>query len=317
MTICLLLFLLQTGDWEYQPGMGFIDRKTMTQKSPGEFYEHGLQLAQARQTSEALAVFDLILNHVTEKELVERVRFRRGETLWSGSRFAEAYRALDDFLRLYPESEHAPRAKQIAMESAYLLVRDGTTENLLGLFPIIRTSKPGIALLRSILQRYPREPFTSHYYYLLAKFFVDDDELGAAETEVKFILSEYKDTVEAPKAILLQGEIGLRRYDAIDYDVKGLEDARRSFARFIDEAPFLSRISEEAAAFVRESLPYAQEKIAFINEEMAEKEFETAEYYRSKDRSRAARLYYQSIVRLYPQTSWAAKAKDRLKELEP
>lgn len=319
--IPLLLTILaaptQDGEWEYRPGVGFFDRKTQATKTAKEFYELGFSLAQERKTDEALAVFNLILKHVIDPELVELTKFRKGETLWSGSRFTRAYQECDDFLRLYPESAYAQKAKRLAMESAFLLAQEGQPETFLGILPIFRTSEPGITLLRSILQRYPREPFTSLYYYKLAKFLVDDGQLDKAENEIKFILSEYKDTLEAPKSILLLGEIGLRKFDAVDYDIRGLQDGRRNFTRFVDEAASLSQISPDAAAYVKENLPYAKEKIAFINEMEAEKEFRTAEYYRSKDKFRAAKMYYQSILKIYPRTSWAVKAQERLQEMPP
>lgn len=315
--IATIAAVSQDAEWEYRPGVGFFDRKNQAIKTPKEFYELGFSLAQQRKTEEALAVFNLILKHVTDPELVELTKYRRGETLWSGSRFAQAYQECDDFLRLYPESAYAQKAKRLAMESAFLLTQEGQPEMFLGILPLSRTSDPGINLLRSILQRYPREPFTSLYYYKLAKFLVDDGQLDKAENEIKFILSEYKDTLEAPKSILLLGEIGLLKFDAVDYDIRGLQDARRNFTRFVEEAAVLSRISPEAAGYVKEKLPYAKEKIAFINEKEAEKDYRTAEYYRSKDRFRAAKMYYESILKLYPQTTWAVKAQERLKELQP
>lgn len=315
--IATIAALPQDAEWEYRPGVGFVDRKTQVVKTPKEFYELGFALAQERRTDEALAIFNLILKHAPEPELVELTKYRKGETLWSGSRFAQAYQECDDFLRLYPESAYAQKAKRLAMESAFLLAQEGQAEMFLGILPLSRTADPGINLLRSVLQRYPREPFTSLYYYKLAKFLVDDEQLDKADNEIKFILSEYKDTVEAPKAILLRGEIGLLKFDAIDYDIRGLQDARRYFTQFVDEAAVLARISPDAADYVKEKLPYAKEKIAFLNEMEAEKEYRTAEYYRSKDKFRAAKMYYESILKLYPQTTWAAKAQERLKELQP
>lgn len=313
--IPLLLVLLAAGDtWEYKPGIGFVNKDTLERKTPQQFYEHGIALAKARETDEAVAVFDLLLRHVTDKDLVENARFKKGETLWSGSRFGLAYSELDDFLRLFPESGLAQRAKLIVMDSAFLIAQEGTSGGFLGLFS---SPKAGLDLLRAALQRFPREPFSSQYYYKMARLLVDDRQFDAAENELKFVLAEYPHTLETPKAVLLLGEIGLLRFDSIDYDVRGLADARRNFERFVAEADVLSAISTEAAAFIKEKLPYAKEKIAFINESAAEKEWETAEYYRSKGHYRSAKVYYRSIVRSFPTTSWAAKSRGRLKEIGP
>lgn len=313
--IALALALLVQDSWTYRDG-AFVS-ETGAKKTPKEMYELGVKLGKERRTEEALYVFDLLLRHVKDDAIVELTRFKRAETLWSGSRFEEAYKAFDDFLRVYPDSAQAQRAKQLEMESALLLAQEGSTENFLGFIPILRTSKPGLDMLRSALQRYPREPFSGLYYYKMAKFLVDDEKYAEAEAELKFITTEYKDTAETPKAILLMGEIGLLKFDQIDYDITGLKDARRHFERFVAEAEVLAAISKESEEFVKKSLPFAKEKIAFINETEAEKDWETAEYYLDKGFPRSAKIYYQSIVSKYPTTSWAKKAADRLKELKP
>jgi outer membrane protein assembly factor BamD (BamD/ComL family) len=316
MTALLLVAALQDAAWAYRDGT-FVNLETMEKRTPKEFYDYGVRLAKERRTEDALYVFDLILRHVKDPAVAELARFKRAETLWSGSRFEEAYQAFDDFLRLYPDSGQAQRAKQLEMESALLLAKEGYTENFLGFLPILKSSKVGLDLLRAALQRYPREPFSATYYFRMAKFLVEDEQYAAAEAELKFITTEYKDTLETPRAILLLGEIGLLKFDSIEYDISGLVDARRHFERFVAEAEVLSAISKEAAAFVEKNLPFARQKIAFINETEAEKEWETAEYYLDKGYPRSAKLYYQSIVTRYPQTTWAAKAKERLKELKP
>lgn len=316
MIALIAALVLQDTAWTYRDGT-FVNTGTMERKSPRELYEFGIKLAKERQTEEALYLFELILRNVKDPAVLELARFKHAETLWSGSRFAEAYKEFDDFLRLYPNSAQAQRAKQLEMESALLLAQEGTTENFLGFIPILKTSKPGIEMLRAVLQRYPREPFSATFYFRLAKFLVEDEQYDAAEAELKFITTEYKDTADTPKAILLMGEIGLLKFDDIDYDITCLKDARRHFERFVAEADLLSAISKEAADFVKSKLAFAKEKIAFINETEAEKQWETGEYYLDKGYPRSAKLYYQSIVANYPGTSWAKKAADRLKELKP
>lgn len=309
----LILALLASDVWEYRPGIGFVNRETMERKTPQQFYEYGVALAKARKTDEALAVFDLLLRHVTDREIAENARFKKGETLWSGSRFGPAYTEFDDFLRLFPESPNAQKAKMLQMDSAFLIAQEGG-EGFLGLF---KSSKPGLDLLRAALLRFPREPFSSLYYYKMAKLLVEERNFEGAENELKFILSEYRETIEAPRAILLLGDIGLLKFDSVDYDTRGLADARRNFERFLAEADELSKISREAAAFVKENLAYAREKLGYLNETEAEKEYQTAEYYRKRGHDRSAKVYYNSILRHYPKTAWAVKARERLKELGP
>jgi TolA-binding protein len=324
MKLALLLLLLCPGDvkdWVYRPGIGFVNTKTMEKKSPEEFFAYGVKLARSRETDDALAVFDLILAHTEDPALKERTVFKKAEALYSGSRFFEAYQEFNNFLLRYPESKLAdslggrPGAKELQMDAALLLAREGHTETFLGL-PILKTSKVGIDYLHAALQRYPREDFTDDYYLKLGDFFFNREEYDSAETEYKFLLEEYKETESAPLALLKLGEVGLKRFDSTDYDIKGLKDARRCFERFIEEAPINAKISPAIKAVVERELPTAREKVALINETEAKKEFEIGEYYRRKDRYSSAAVYYRSILRTYRQTTWAAKVRERMQEEE-
>ena len=171
-------------DWRWQPGVGFVNSETMEKKSDEKFYEYGLSLASERKTDEALRVMHLILTHVRDRKTQEKVLFTRGKILWSGSRFNEAFLALDDFLRKFPESNMAEEAKILEMDCALLLAKKGETGSFWGEVPVVKwfvnSPKKGVELLRMTLQRYPREPFSSLYYYKLAEFFFEEEDFDDA-----------------------------------------------------------------------------------------------------------------------------------------
>lgn len=323
--LLITLFLLLSGtdvdDWQWRPGVGFVNTETMERKSPEEFHAYGARLSTERRTDDALEVMSLLLRNVRDRKVQEEARYLRGKILWSGGRFHDACLALDDFLRRHPGSAMAEEAKRLEMDSALSLAKKGYAGNFWGSVPLLKwiatSSKMGLDLLRTTLQRYPREPFSSLYYFKLAEFLFDEKELDAAEQELKFLLSEYPATADAPRAILLLGRIGMKKYDSVEYDIHGLKEARRHFARFVEEAPLLSKISPEAADFIAGSLPYAKGKIAFIDDKEAEKEFRVGEYYRRKGHLRAARIYYEWVRKEYAGTTWAAEAGQKLKELFP
>jgi len=320
-TVSLLVFGYDVDDWQWTPGVGFVNTETQEQKTPLEFYTFGVGLATERRTDDALFVLHLLLANVSDSKLQEKARFIRGKILWTGSRFQNAYLALDDFLRRFPVSKKAEEAKQLEMDSAFRVAQKKETSGFWARVPLLkwlaRSSREGLDMLRMSLQRYPREPFSSLYYYKMAELLFQDGAFDTAHHELKFILAEYPKTVEVPKAILLLGKIGLNKFDSIDYDIHGLKEARRHFERFIEEAPILSAISSDAAGFIQQSLPYAKEKVSYINNKEAEKEYRVGEYYRRKGLIRSARIYFEAVQKEYPNTSWAKKAETKLSELSP
>ena len=49
-----------------------------------------------------------------------------------------------------------------------------------------------------------------------------------------------------------------------------------------------------------------------INNSQAEKAYVVAEYYERVKQPNAAKIYYESLVRRWPDTTWGALARDRL-----
>jgi outer membrane assembly lipoprotein YfiO len=78
---------------------------------------------------------------------------------------------------------------------------------------------------------------------------------------------------------------------------------------------------QELGAFLREHAESdlaldAQTRLAELQEQRAAHEFGVAEFYESRKRPQAARIYYEAIVSSYAQTSWAPKAVARLQLLD-
>ncbi len=313
-----LLFLLALsapgGDWEYRQGVGFVDTATMERKTPEEFLQHGLALRKAGSHAAAARAFDLIVQHVRESGLSESARFEGAETRFQAGDFYEACRAFEDFVARHPQSDRATAAKRRIMDSALEMAHRGHTETLLGL-PLLSTSKAGVEKLREVLRRYPREDFSPEFYQLLGLFFYGREEHDAAEVEFTTVLEQYPDSPLTVPALYYLGCSCRARFDDLPYDVKPLKDAKRHFGRFVEEADRLRRLSSKGEEWVNRFLPEARAHIARINDLLAEKELRTAEYYRWKGYPNSAAVSYRAILRSFPATRSAGKARERLQEL--
>ncbi|MBT9130972.1 MAG: Outer membrane protein assembly factor BamD [candidate division WS2 bacterium] len=59
----------------------------------------------------------------------------------------------------------------------------------------------------------------------------------------------------------------------------------------------------------------AEEKLFSLNEQLAEHLYRIGTFYKKQGELAAAKIYYESILNDYPETSWAAPGRDRLNEL--
>ncbi len=311
----LVLALAQAAqDWEYREGLGFVNPATMERRSPEELHRQGLKLRDAGHFAAAARLFGLVGRHAKDAALSETARYDEAEARFRAGEFFEACRLFEDFVARFPQSDRSTEAKRRIMESALELAYRGHAESVLGV-PLISSSKAGVEKLREALRRYPREDFSAEFYQHLGLFFYGRGDYDSAEAEFTTVIEQYPDSPIVVPALFHLGRIRLDRFDDVPYDIKTLKDAKRHFARFIEEADRMRRLSPRAEEWVEKYLPEARAAVGRINELMAEKELRTAEYYLWKGYPRSAAVSYRAIIRAFPQTKAAATARRRLLEM--
>lgn len=329
LALVLLSFCLQQEpEWAYTQGLKAFVSRHKEQKSPDELYTLGESHFNKKEHEAAALIFQAIADQLPSEfaPLREKASFSLARTLYEAGDFAASYRAFENFLGRVPDSDLAGGvygARYFLFMSAYLLAVKGAPEKVLGV-SVGTSSKSGLELLRAALTRFPREPFTDNFYLALGQFLLDKGRLDEAEVEFKTILTpgQYEKTDSAPRAQLLLATIFLKRFDGLDYDVKTLADAKREYEKFLSS---YTRAKGDARALgdlgldddvLQKMLDEAANGIAWINEKLAEREWNLSEWYLWKGKPNAARIYLNSIRNNFPRTTWAKKAADKLVELE-
>lgn len=300
----VLAALVGGDDWQYRPELGYVNVDTMERKSPRQFYDYGVSLRERGDADEAIAAFELISAHGPDAQLREWAFFRRAEAMWSAARYQDAHHAFAAFVTRYPESPQAENAKVWALECGYRLTVEGDPQTFFGLVTVTSTWRTGAQILRDFLRRYPLEKRSGEYHFKLAEFFVAEGEDAEAEAELT-ILVQSRDTVYAGKALILLGEVHLRRFKGVSYDVKPLLEAKRHFRRYLDEM----RERDKKLA------DHVTTEVRRIDALQAEKDIRIAEYYDSRGYPKAAKIYYSYVLKTYPATEWATRAQRRIEEL--
>ena len=322
MSLLLVAALLAGTGWEYLPGMGFVNSSTGDTKTPEAFLAYGEKLLADKKFDEAAEAMAVLSDAPAQVEvsLRERGLLVRARSLAAGGRPAEAHYEYDRYLRLFPESVRAPAAREELMRADLTWAREGDVQTVLWI-PLYRSSRTAVRALKETLLRFSREECTDDYYLKLAAFFVEQGEMTLAEDELTFILENYPITDSAPRALLLRARLRLNRFDAIDYDLKPLVDAKRDYEKFagdylrhIDDPSRLRELGLDPDR-LRAMEAEVREGIRFVNGKQAEKELALARFYLHRDRPKSAKVYLESILRNFPGTPSAPEARLLLESL--
>jgi outer membrane protein assembly factor BamD (BamD/ComL family) len=318
--LVLLTALCQQG-YDYRQGQGIVDLATGQARSPEEFLKFAIAEREAGRPESAVMALSVLVSRVPDAAIRETAHFERATTYYKAGAFYEAYHDFEAFILKFPQSERSTAAKRMEMTAALDLARTGKS-TWLGL---ATTSTTGVDYLHDALRRYPHEDFAADFLQKLGMFFYEKSEFDRAAEEFSRVLEQYADAPESVLALYMLGRTAEVRFDAVDYDVKPLKDARRNYERFLEEADRMRRLSDQAKRWVDALIPAVRERLGTVYERLLIKQLKTAEYYDWKGLPWSAEPFYLSILHdeatfrkvlpAFPETRASKYARARLEEL--
>jgi outer membrane protein assembly factor BamD (BamD/ComL family) len=320
MTSILAVALLLAGGWEYLPGQGFVNAQTGDIKTPEAFLAYGEKLHADKKYDEAAEAMAILTDAPIDAAIRESGLLIRARALSAVGRHSEAHLEYDRFVRIFPDSARGPVAREELMRTDLAWAREGEMQSVLGI-PVYKSSRAAIRALKDTLIRFSREECTDDYYLRLAALYLEQGEKNLAEDELTFILENYPMSDSAPRALLLRARLRLNRFDAIDYDLKPLIDAKRDYEKFAGD---YLRHAEDPARLRQLGLDperlkamenQVREGLKFVNARQAEKELALAKFYLFRDRPKSAKVYLDSILRNFADTPSVAEAKRLLENI--
>jgi len=321
MIALVLLTALCQQAYDYRQGQGIVDLTTGQTRSPEEFLKFAIAEREAGRPESAVTALSVLVSRIPDAAIRETAHFERATTYYKAGAFYEAYHDFEAFILKFPQSERVTAAKRMEMTAALDLARTGKS-TWLGL---ATTSTTGVDYLHDALRRYPHEDFAPDFLQKLGMFFYERSEYDRGTQEFSLVLEQYSEAPESVLALYMLGRTAEVRFDAIDYDVKPLKDARRNYERFLEEADRMRRLSDQAKRWVDALIPAVRERLSTVYERLLIKQLKTAEYYDWKGFPWSAEPFYLSILRDeatfrkvlpgFPETRASKYARARLDEL--
>lgn len=163
---------------------------------------------------------------------------------------------------------------------------------------------PAIEIFTKVIDNSSYGPLAPKAQYQLGLVLKSLMRYYEAEDAFNKVISNYPDSewIEAAKFQIAACKAAISR--GSDYDQGVTQEAKEKFEEFVQEHPdaVLSRDAEK--------------KIGQLKDKEAEANFNTARFYEKQKAYQAAKIYYNDTVSRYPDTTWAAKAMERLQILE-
>ena len=249
-----------------------------------------------------------------DSALEEDAMFMAGESQFFADEYPESNEAFEALLKRYPHSRHLDRAeaRRFSIAQYWLKSHQQASSSVLSVNMMDKT-RPLNDSFGHALRVFDRIRLDDPTGKL-----ADDATLAAGNAHFaagKFIQADefftdlrraYPNSEHQFAAHLLSVKSKLESYQGPEYSGDPLNQAEKLIKQIRKQFPLESQ----------KEMKFLLRAYSEVRHLQAEREWWMASYFDRRSEYRASRLHYQTIVKEYPETSYLAEARDRLRELD-
>ena len=232
----------------------------------------------------------------------------RAEAMYYTARSLEElgklYKAFEKYEKLVQQFEdteyfHKALQAQFGIARRYL---SGTKRPVLGIFKV-SADDVGIKILERIPERWPSSPLAERSLLLLGDYYLQKKKYDDAVYAYDQIIVSYSRGIFLREARLQAAKACLGKFNGSDFDPAPLVEAKE---RLLEYQRFYGPNAQRDEV---------QAMLAKIEELQARREYEIGSFYQRTGKKASASVSFERVIRSWPNTKWAAKARGKLKKL--
>lgn len=212
-----------------------------------------------------------------------------------------AFYHLDELMDYHPESRLFYPALERQYEIADRFLR-GYKRRVFGI-PLLGAQEEAIDMLFRIQERAPGSPIAERALLRTADYYYSHAQYDLAADAYAVYAHSYPRSPAVPRVKLRQAFASLAQFRGLHYDATPLVDARAQLVAIRAAYPELADEENVDAVIER------------IDQSMAGKLYWTGNFYRRTNEPRAAVYTYRYLIKRYPDTPEAARARQRLEAM--
>lgn len=251
-----------------------------------------------RATSE----LNKLIKHYPRAREAAEAQYYLGLILEKQEKLFEAFKAYQVVIEKYPFSERSGEIVKRQYDIGQKMLEGKGKKS-----KIITTVTGGeyevVEVFRTVIKNAPYGEYAAPSQYKIGLYLLEKQMYQEARDEFEKTVNDYPDSEWAKAARFQIALADSKRSSGVAYDQKVTASAIREFDDFVKQYPD-AELSDKARS-----------QINALREQEAEKNFLVAKFYIKQKKFKAAKLYLTKIVDDYKDTSWAAKALAKIREI--
>jgi len=288
--------------WIWTPKTGkWINPKAVVKPTPKEQFEFAKSFYTEKRYEDAKREFKKLLKAYPKSFEASESQYYLGLNEEAKGNFYEAFQEYQKLIDKYPFSERIQEVNEREYKIGEAFMSGEKRKSLGVTLPV---DNPAIEIFTKVIENSSYGPLASKAQYKLGLVLKSLMRYYESEDAFNKIISNYPDSewVEAAKFQIAACRAAVSR--GSDYDQGAAQEAKQKFEEFVQEHPdaVLSRDAEK--------------NINQLKEKEAQSNYNIARFYEKQKEYQAAKVYYNDTVDSYPDSTWAAKALERLQIME-
>jgi len=231
-------------------------------------------------------------------------QYHLGKVQLARKKYSKSFEAFQTVALRYPSTNHYDEiiGLQYSIASALL---DGARGRVFGIFPGFTNREKGIQYLETLIAEAPYSDYAPLAMMSVAQGQAYLKNPEEAMDALDRMINSYPQSVLAPDAYLSLGKAHASLVEGAYYDQASTRDSITYYEDFMILFPSDNNVA------------LAEKGLTEMKEVLADSKMKIADFYFFKrDNYKAARVFYNEAITVYPDSEIAAKAKQRLIEVD-
>ncbi len=302
----LFFFLLSLSSaqafWIWTPkSQKWSNPKAEAKASPKEQFKEAAGLYKEKKYEEAKREFKKLLEVFPKSLEAAESQYYLGLIEEAQDNFYDAFLAYQKVIDKYPFSERIQEIieREYKIGEAFL---SGKKRKAMGI--VLPVDNPAIEIFGKVTENSTYGPLAPAAQYKLGLVLKGLTRYFEAEEAFNKVIVNYPKSEWVAPAKFQLASCRAATSKGTEYDQGAAEEAKEKFEQFLEQHP--------DAVLSRD----AQSNILQLREKEAQSNFDIGRFYEKQHKFAAAKIYYNDITTNFPDSSWAAKALERLSVME-
>jgi outer membrane protein assembly factor BamD len=279
----------------------WINPKYAVKTTPEKQFDYALSFYKRGNYKTAAGEFEKLINSYPGSLLAPEAGYYGGLSYQKAEEYYKAYLVYYKVLTQYPHSKRISQVVENKYEIGNIFL-EGRRRKLMGveILPALSTAEE---IFKTIVDYAPYSEYGDKSWYKLGQIYKKTGRYKEAADAFAMIIKNYPNSALRNEAQYEIALCSLKESLPPAYEQESTDRTIEQFKEFIEERP-PEDLTQEAEETIRE-----------LKERRAKHEYDIARFYEQNNKYKSAAIYYNSIIRDYPQTKWAQEARGRLEEI--